>query len=260
MLREGELRLGQYHDDPDGDKAALAQLLSDDLRTWRQRYGDLPFLASPAPEIPIELATQTPPKITVDLDKEWERQTDTLAYLFANELGQSRDEYIARIPRFTSQPSGRLNIPVLVQTPTAKLTLARMLDIAGIVYYGNLDMLKDWVGDPRNFRTPACSYATWLDDGNRNLDRSVQDVRDGLDVGERGGTVLDGVALYLKDRDILKLHFLDLPGSQIGSEIGSDRSPYLSFWFNRPRLCGGWIDGVDPEFGSVVAGRNIVTR
>src|SRR3989344_971359 len=140
------------------------------------------------------------PQTRLDLDKEWSKQAGKLAYLFAKLLGQSRDEYKDGLPQFAPQPEaykGRLNIPVLVQTPSAKLTLARIVEVAEvdgqkIVSYLELDEVQDWQKDPGKFRTPETAYATWLSDGSTNLNRSVKSVRAGLAVDERGGTVFDG--------------------------------------------------------------------
>lgn len=194
----------------------------------------------------------------IELTKEWDRQADRLAYLFATDLGLSRDQYMDGLPRFSSQPKsyrGRFDTPLLVQTSSDKLTLARMLEVAGIVNYLFTEV-KGWQIDPAKFKTPEGPYATWLHDGLRNLDKSIKDVRAGLVSDERGGTIYDGVALVIQNPDILKDCFLDLPGSQ----YRSDDAPCLFLWDGHPGLNDRPVNYAHFEFGSVVAGRNVVTR
>lgn len=193
------------------------------------------------------------------LEAEWVKQANRLADLFAAELGFSKEEYMDKLPKFRSQPEsyqGRFNIPLLVQTPVGKLILPRMCEIAGVISYLDSKKVKDWQKDPNKFKTPVTPYVTWLHDGSMNLGRKIMDVRIGLAADERGGTVYDGLALFVQNPDILKHHYLDLPGS----EVSSDYAPCLNFWYGRPELDGDWVDGADPDCGSVVAGRNIVTR
>lgn len=198
---------------------------------------------------------ETHNKRPAELDKEWQGQADQLAYLFAEILGMSRQEYTDSLPPFPSQPEeyqGRLDIPVIVQTPQPNLSLTQILDIAGI-RYNREDVVRfeDW--ERGKFTTPDKPYTTWLDDGSRNLGNAVEIARDNLAPFERGGTHVDGVGLFLKDPDILKDHFLDFPGSQ----FGSDDAPCLDLDGRGPWLRLVWVDDPDPGFGSVVAGREI---
>jgi len=192
------------------------------------------------------------------LDKQWQAQASRLADLFASPLGRSRDEYMEGLPRFSEQPygcRGRFEIQLLVQTPTRKLDLVRMLALTGVTNYLEPKNVKDWQEDSGKFRTPDAPYVTWVNDGSKNLNRSVQDVRNNLASDERGGTVFDGLALFIQKPNILKAQYLDLPGSQ----VGSGRAPSLNLWHGQPRLGAGFVDVADPEWGSVVAGRQIVT-
>lgn len=203
-----------------------------------------------------DISPQTPevPKVypEIALKQEWTRQAQKLANLFAKELNFSTpEEYMATLPRFDLQPKeykGRLDIPVIVET---RVPLKRMLALAGIDTYFDVDLIKDW--EKGRFRTPKAPYITWLNDGSANLNKSVANVRVALRSDERGGTDFDGIALYLKDPKILEHHFLDLPGSQVGS--GS--APYLGHWDGRPRLDRLFVDDANPRYGSVVAGIKI---
>ncbi len=196
------------------------------------------------------------PEVGGDLDKEWQRQAEGLAQLFAKPLGKSTQEYIEGLPRFPQklpEYEGRLDIPVLVQVPQAdRLPLSRMLDILGIAYSRNtVERMEDW--PEGKFVTPRKPYSTWLDDGTRYLGKAVKDVRIDLLLQERGATHLDGLGLYVKDPDILKDHFLDFPGSQ----VGPGRAPCLARRVDRPWLGRGFVDDPGSRGGSVVAGRNI---
>ncbi len=202
--------------------------------------------------------------VLLDVSKlvhEWSRQADTLAYLFAKPLGVSRDQYIDGLPQFALQPEtykGRFDIPTLVPTPVPEkgLTARKMFELAGIKPYYDVDgMTKDWEKHPSGFVTPKAPYSTWLHDGTPNLNRKPEDVRSELPADARGGTLLDGLGLYLKDPKILEDHSLDLPGSQVGS--GS--APFLYLWYGGPELLHAWVDDPDPGFGSVVGGNEIET-
>lgn len=116
--------------------------------------------------------------------------------------------------------------------------------------------MKDWQGDRGRFRTPNIPYATYLEDGTRNLGVKQSIVRENLLEDERGGTGLDGIFLWVSDRGVLRRHYLDLPGS----EVGSGSAPYVGLWFDEPRLYYGWIGDAYPDSGSVVAGDKVITR
>lgn len=194
------------------------------------------------------------------MESEWLKQADLLAYLFARELGQSREQYQDFLPKLFPQPDSyraRFTTPLLVQPPIGRLTIVRMLEVAEIVnYLPDLNNLKDWQKDPQNFRTPNIAYAVWLHDGSRNLKRSPKDIRGSLASDERGGTYLEGVTLVIQYPDISRKHYLDLPGSQ----YGSGNVPCLDRWLGQIGLSDSWDDGASFFYGSVVAGRQIVTK
>jgi len=189
----------------------------------------------------------------ISLEAEWTRQAQNPAKLFAKELKfKTHDDYIATLPKFEPQPEEyrrRLDIPVIVET---RIPLKRMLELAGIDSNFDVDSIGDWEKD--NFKTPEEPYTTYLNDGTNNLDRSTDAVRTSLRNDERGGTIFDGIALYLKDPEILKNHYLNLPGSRVGSNC----APWLSRWsVRRPKVAPLFIEIPFPSIGSVVAGRKI---
>lgn len=193
---------------------------------------------------------------TFDLKAEWNKQAQNLARLFAKELGLTEEEYIATLPKFEPQPEeykGRLDIPVIVET---RVPLKRMLELAGIITGFDANLIKDW--EEGNFNTPEKPYTTWLNDGSANLNKSVADVRAALRDDERGGTVFDAVALYLKDPKILDHHFPGLPGSQVNSPRAI-HAIYFGRWpgAEKPRLDCCAVDSAHLRYGSIVAGRKI---
>ena len=192
-------------------------------------------------------------------EREWVRQQEELAFLFARPLGMSRWRYVDTTPDYTRQPEGykgEYNDLVLVQPPTPKLPFRRILEITGLSFDTDVLKMRDWSDDKGNFRTPSIVYATWVDDGGRNIGIAPSVVRNNLAEGARVGTGLDGVFLYVADRGVLRRHYLDLPGS----EVGSDSAPSLHLWPGGPRFHCDWVDRAFSHCGSVVAGRKIVTR
>jgi len=185
----------------------------------------------------------------LDLDSEWTNQAQKLANLFAKELKLNPQEYIAGLPKFSPQPEtfrGRFDIPVIVET---RIPLARMLKLADIDCYFDSNEVKDW--SKGNFKTPEKPYVAWVHDGARNRGRSVEKVRKSLAPDERGGTVFEGITLYLREPKILESHFLDLPGSQVGSA----HAPSLRLWVGRLGLGCSWVGGAPPGCASVSCGR-----
>lgn len=165
------------------------------------------------------------------LEADWQKQAHKMAKLFARKLHLTEKEYIADLPKFRPQPEsfkGRFDIPVIVETriPLKKLVKlaglrqSRLTNFAlafteeggGIFHIGQI---KDWEGN--RFITPDIPYTAWLTDLRRlyRRGRSPAWVREFLAPDERGGTVYDGVALYLKDPAIINEdRFLACPGSK----------------------------------------------
>lgn len=192
----------------------------------------------------------------LNLEAEWSRQTKRFIDLgFHKELGLSEQEYLDSLPRFGPQPEnfkGRFDIPVVVET---SIPVKRQCELAGIEYFlAGLEVI-DWTDDPKGYRTPDRPYITWLQDGEKNLNRAVEAVRKELAKDERGGTVIDGVAVCIAHPQVLREHFLDLPGTRVGSVF----APYLILCFGGPELHCFWVVDVHPGFGSASCGREIKT-
>lgn len=192
-------------------------------------------------------------------ERDWVKQAEDLAYYFARPLNMSRWQYLDTLPEYTPQPAeyqGKFDTLVLVQPPKPELPLKRILDIVRLHYNPNVLKMEDWKGDRGGFKTPDVPYATWLDDGTKRLNIKPSVAREGLLEDERAGTGLDGIFLWLSDRGVVRRHFLDLSGS----EVDFSYTPYLFLWFIGPNLDYDWAGDANSNFGSVVAGRKIVTR
>lgn len=143
---------------------------------------------------------------------------------------------------------GRFNIPVIAfgQIPTKE-----QARLAGINYYLDGINVSDWEEDPQGYITPKRSYLTWMQDGTANLNRKPTAVRDTLAVDERGATIQDGIGLYVAHPEVLNSHYLDLPGTSVGSGCIAD----LVLWDGRPELGSNLADDADPRWGSASCGR-----
>ena len=205
-------------------------------------------------EKPVVKTPEAPVKIypEISLEEERERQIQGFIKLgFHTKLGKTEEEYAMRFPKLVPQPEsfkGRLGTPVLVETEISPKDQA---ELAGINYY--LDGLNktDWNQNLKDYKTPEAPYAAWLNDGRDHIKQKPRDVRKNLKADEVGGTELDGIALYISNPKILDHHFLDLPGTAVGSGYAA----YLGLWGDGPRLRYGFVDGAVPRFGSVVRGR-----
>lgn len=191
-------------------------------------------------------------------EREWVRLQEELAYLFAKILGQSRWQYLDTLPIYTPQPveyQGYDNL-VLVQPPQPErgLSLEQILDRVGLSYSRGVLKMRDWRYDKGRFETPVVPYATWLEDGERNLEVALTDVRASLPKNARGGTGLEGIFLYAADRGILRRHFPECPGSAVGPFY----APSLCLEGDRPKFDSRYFSWASPNYGAVVAGRKIV--
>lgn len=223
-----------------------------------REYGDIDLISVVTPVTYKVDESKSPQAETIkvypeiSLEEEWQRQAQGLIKLgFYSELGLTEEKYLESLPKFTPQPEsfkGRLNTPVLVET---RISPKRQSKLAGIQYVLDGLNVKNWDKDPKKYKTPDSPYTVWMDEGARNMNRKVQDVRRNLVSDERGGTELDGIALYIAKPNILQTRFLDLPGTSVRSVY----APSLDLWDGKPRLGYDFVAGADPEFGSLVCGR-----
>lgn len=143
---------------------------------------------------------------------------------------------------------GHLDIPTLA---FGQIPAKDQCELAGINYYLRGFKVSDWQEDPGGWRTPGNIYMNWMYDGGKNLKTAVSTVRANLLKDTRGATEYDGIGLYVARPEILKDHYVDLPGTS----VGSDNAPYLSLFNGRPGLLCRWVDNADGKFGSALCGR-----
>lgn len=149
-----------------------------------------------------------------------------------------------------SQPEsfvGRFDIPSIAfgQIPSKD-----QCELAGVDSYLDGLEVSDWQEDPGGFRTPDKIYMNWMYDGGKNLKTAVSTVRANLLKDTRGATYYDGIGLYVARPEILKDHYIDLPGTSVGSD-----APDLSLLRGRPGLHCHWVGNAFDRFGSALCGR-----
>ncbi len=196
--------------------------------------------------------TKAAAAVELNLEAEWSRQIRKfIAFGFHQELGLPEQGYLDSLPKFEPQPGnfrGRFDIPVLVET---RISVKRQCELAGVDYFlGDLSH-GDWPKDPEGYKTPDSPYITWMQDGAKNVKKSVERVRKELAQDERGGTDFDGIAFYIIHPEVLGNHFIDLPGTL----VESGHAPSLGLWVGRPKLYYYWVVYAHPGFGSLSCGR-----
>ncbi len=188
----------------------------------------------------------------LDLRGEWERQVARYIKLgFHEVLGIDEVSYRDSLPKFTPQPEafkGRFDIPVLVET---RISVSKQTELVGSSYLLGGLKVQDWKGDPKGYKTPKALYTTWMQDGSEYLKLSVVAFRERMNEDERGATEFDGIALIIKNPEILKHHYINLPGTS----VGFDDAPFLRLWFGEPVLDNHWVVGARSNLGSASCGR-----
>lgn len=210
------------------------------IRVLRENFGEIEFPSQKTQEF-LDL-----------LDKEWQRQVNKLVKLgFHKEMGMTKKAYVESLPKFTSQPEsfkGRFDIPVIVDP---RINWRRQCELAEISNYISREDVRDWKDDPKGYKTPETPYITWMQDGTKNLDKSVQGVRQNFSEDERGATLYDGLSLVILHPEIMKKHNIDLPGTSVGSDGG----PGLHGNSFGLKLDDGWVSTHGSGWGSVSCGR-----
>ncbi len=195
------------------------------------------------------------PKPEISLESEMERQT--AMYLerefhkhkkIGMSKGNFKDSIMGLVVPQPEEFRGRFNSPVVV---FGQIPAEDQCRLAGIDYSLKGLNVCDWPDDPQNYQTPNFLYLTWTDEGERSMNRKVEDVRKELVSDERGGTEFDGIALYVVKPQVLEKRFLDLPGTA----LGPGDVPFLNLWNGRPYLVRYFVGNANPEFGSLVCGR-----
>lgn len=163
----------------------------------------------------LEAKVFKPPE-KIDLEVEWQKQTEKLASLFAAELGMSPEDYTASLPKFQPLPENlkdQFRVPAIIET---RVGLIRTLNIFGYSteYVADND-IKDW--EKNRFVTPEEPYAVWLDARKFDNARNIRFARACSGPDGRGGTAREGLVLSMLYPELLDNHLI-LPGSEWVSE------------------------------------------
>lgn len=177
------------------------------------------------------------------LEKEWERISQIYIKLgFHSELELSQSDYLSLLPIFDPQPDafvGRFNVPILVET---RIAPERQAELAGLEYF--IDRKVNEIDIP--------PYASWMQTGEKYLDRKARDVCKKPGADERMANLYDGVALLIANPNVLTDHSIALPGTiLIGNKI-----PYLNTWITDGKKGIGYADWElkHPKFGTATCG------
>jgi len=232
--------------------AARIELLA---REYAEKYPELAKSLRDSARLAIRLGVEPFTPVTPELlEAEVERQAGRYKGLEFHKhkslrisVGRLKDQIMSLVYEQPEVFRGRFDIPVVVFGQISPKDQARL---AGLNYYLDGLGMSDWEHDPQGYKTPETSYMTWIQDGTVNLGKSVEDVRKALAEDERGATIHDGIALYIANPDVLKDHFIDLPGTRVGSVS----APVLYLWDGGPGLdCR--VGDADSGFGSASCGR-----
>lgn len=161
-------------------------------------------------------------------------------------LGIKVGKFEDTFPQLTEQPreyAGLYDFPLIV-TAINTLSLDEQMSLIGGVNYIS-DLVTQWDQKP-----PRAPYVAWTNGGISNRNKSVDIVRRSFARNARGGVISEGILQAMVHPDTVKGYALDLPGSSVGA--GGAAS--LSWFFDQPRLHGGWTGNAFPYFGSLVAG------
>lgn len=205
------------------------------------------------PTIPVTSETPHVESLSGEaLQAELEAQAKRyIEFGFAKKLGMTQYRFKDRVMGLAApQPEsykGRFDIPVVVIG--AQVPAVEQYRMIGFDYYLSDLGIQD--RDVKGYQTPNVPHLVWMQDGKVNLGKSVDKVRASFSRDERGANLYDGVGLVVARPDILKDHFIDLPGTQVGS--GS--APFLNLWHDLPEVRCSFIDDTHSRFGSASGGR-----
>lgn len=194
------------------------------------------------------MTTIAPNTASAALKKLFDAQMAQAIELSGDEAGiKALFPLLERIGKVT-EGKGRIPFVIVAQTP--ELTLAVRME--KVVLDGNVG--ASYLAENRvtNLDTiPQGHYlAVDVEDGRimRNTKPSVA-----LAQFKRekrfGGTVNEGISTVTYDPEVLRHHFIDLPGSR----CGSGDVPYLDV-LGRPEFDAHWDDDASPNYGSLSCG------
>jgi hypothetical protein len=164
-----------------------------------------------------------------ELREKWSNQANKLAYLFAEELGLTKEKYIASLPKFNTQPEefeGEFDSPIIVETriPLSR-SVRKIFDLLmpeGLKKFRDNRIIEKYFEEDRlidlrstHFALSEKPYAVWLQDGSKRLGHSTETACKNIrEDSERGATLREGLMLWLSRPDILNSHGLLLSGTR----------------------------------------------
>lgn len=202
---------------------------------------------------PMQIETEIYPEIPLEAEIErLARRYQELGFHEHKNIKMSKGKFKDSIMKLVApQPEnfkGRVDSPAVV---FGQIPIGDQYKLAGINYLLTGLNVRDWPDDPKQYSTPQAVHIIWTDEGARNMNRKVEDVRRELALDTRGGTEFDAIGLYVATPKVLQVRFLDLPGTAVESGF----APSLNVWDGQPRLYGRWVIHAIPRFGSLVCGR-----
>ena len=159
---------------------------------------------------------------------------------YAAAAGLSKDAFAKLIPVPENKDGALLVIPSNI------ISIDKQMEMVGGRNYLNLDSLKDTVLTPDR---PYWVYG--VENGKKMLGKSPDAcVKDFLKQCRRGLTVIEGINLIAQYPDVLKDHYIDLPGSRCSALS----VPFLNLSGDEPGLFDSFSSNVLSSCGSASCG------
>lgn len=191
------------------------------------------------------------PKTQIALDPRVVQAHMLWEFGFGRELKfASEAEYLATIPaipNFPEEYDGYFDLLVLMD---ARIGLKRQSELLGVNF--NWDDDDSFVDFDSSLRPKQPCYWMRCQNGKRNLKRKVRDCRTSFQHFEVGCSAVEGLGIFAQNRDILRSHYMDLPGSVRRGH--RDGAAYLGLCGGGPELDASFDDDAVPGCGSASRG------
>ncbi|MFA6146386.1 MAG: DUF5701 family protein [Patescibacteria group bacterium] len=169
-----------------------------------------------------------------------EQITNFLKLGYPKAAGMTEKKFISMIPLSENRPGKLLIIPANL------VSIDKQMKLINGTNYLNLSSHKDLIETPK---TPYWIYG--VENGKKMLGKDP-DTCVGIFKKEKRRELItvEGIAIVVQDPDVLKDHYIDLPGSR----YGSDRVPSLLLYDDGPRVICLDSDGAVSHYGSASCG------
>lgn len=200
---------------------------------------------------PVQIGSAPQPEVQSTLDPRIAQAHVLWEFGFGRELKfASEAEYLATIPaipNFPAEYDGYFDLLVLMD---ARIGLKRQSELLGVNFnWGDDDSFVDF---DSSLRPKQPCYWMRCQNGKRNLKRKVRDCRTSFQHFEVGCSAVEGLGIFAQNRDILRSHYMDLPGSV--RRDNHDNAAYLNLYESRPKLNTNFDDNANPKYGSASRG------